>query len=69
MGSDFELFCRAMDGLWRVVHLDPQDGDEERVKITYESVAVPGLKWSHTAFAGYSIPRVGTLGRIGFMTV
>lgn len=62
--SDLDRFTAAMNGLWSVVRYE-LDGD--KLRVVYRSQVNPLIEWSHTPFNDFNeIPKVGTVGRIGF---
>lgn len=65
MEVSMERFLAAMDGQWRVDSL--LRCDDGRTAVVYRSLSDPELKWSHKAFSHSLVPRVGTVGRIGFI--
>lgn len=64
MSADLDLFCRAMDGLWEVVSVEPEG---KKFRVTYRSLDVAWLTWSHTPYHPELVNPVGVRGRIGFM--
>lgn len=62
--SDLETFCRAMDGTWKVISVEMEDG---RHKVTYQSIEYLHVRWSHKPYHPETVPAVGTIGRIGFI--
>lgn len=64
MSDDLKDFMRGMDGEWEAVSItkDP-DG---KTRVTYRSLVVDGLRWSHTPFNS-NVVQVGARGRIGWI--
>lgn len=64
--SDLSMFLEAMDGEWRVTHYELDEDD--RLRVHYQSQLMPHVRWSHKPFNALdTIPKVGTVGRIGFI--
>jgi hypothetical protein len=64
--TNLERFCSAMDYPWLVerYELDGQD----RLTVHYRSQRHMDVTWSHQPFTFEMVPKVGTVGRIGFIS-
>lgn len=61
--SQLDEFMKAMDGEWIVISHEIA-GD--LIRVTYRSIDLPHLTWSHIPFSFSMVPKVGIVGRLGF---
>jgi hypothetical protein len=67
MSSDLATFCKAMDGKWEVVR--HEKNNEGRITVHYRSLSNPLVEWSHNPYHPENVLPVGTIGRMGFITL